>query len=273
MRRHLRHIVTLLIALALCLAWTGCGAGTGKAPPPTPSQASFVYTGNGGSDDVSALKEDANTGTLSSVSGSPFQAGDINENVPGVVAVSPSGKFLYVGDANSAEISAYSINAATGVLTEVAGSPFPSGPSASIRVHPAGQFLYAANFDHGSISVFAIDPATGALTEISGSPFGVAAMVISLALHPSGNFAYATFLGMDGLLGIAAFSIDSNTGVITQVANSRLDLQAGNLTMHPSGKFLYSARNSLFLTFSSAGGTAGIWALNVDSVTGALTPA
>jgi 6-phosphogluconolactonase len=274
MSGHFKQVVISAMTAAMCLLWSGCG-GSGQVPitQPQPTPAAFVYTANGGSDDVTALRKDVNTGVLSAVSGSPFQAGDINENVPGVITATPSGKFLYVGDANSAQISAFSINPATGVLTQVAGSPFPSGPSASIRVHPSGKFLYAANFDHGSISVFGIDPVTGELTEIPGSPFGVAALVMSLALHPSGNFAYATFLGMDGLLGIAVFSIDPNTGVITQLANSRLDLQAGNLTMHPSGKFLHSARNSLFLMFSSVGGTAGIWTLNVDSVTGALTPA
>jgi 6-phosphogluconolactonase (cycloisomerase 2 family) len=94
---------------------------------------------------------------------------------------------------------------------------------------------------------------------------------MSLALHTSGNFLYATYAGTDGLLGIAVFSVDPNTGVIARLVHSRLDLQAGNLTMHPSGKFLYSARNNLFLMFSSVGGTAGIWTMTVDATTGALT--
>jgi 6-phosphogluconolactonase (cycloisomerase 2 family) len=85
-----------------------------------------VYTANGGSDDVSALKENLTTGALSPATGSPFHAGSINENVPGVLTVDPSGRFLYVGDADSAEISTFTINRDTGVLTEVAGSPFPS---------------------------------------------------------------------------------------------------------------------------------------------------
>src|SRR5258708_38874719 len=96
-------------------------------PPSRPPsmQADFVHTAIGGSDDVTALKENVNTGTLSTVSGSPFHAGDINENVPGVITATPSGKFLYVGNANSAQISAFSINNTTGLLTAVAGSPLP----------------------------------------------------------------------------------------------------------------------------------------------------
>jgi 6-phosphogluconolactonase len=266
-------VVTSALVGIFVVNLCACGGGAAQGPlqPPPSMEAAFVYTANGGSDDVTALKENLDTGSLSTVSGSPFHAGDINENVPGVIAVTPDGKFLYVGNANSAQISAFSINGTTGLLTEVSGSPFPSGPSASVRVHPSGKFLYAANFDQGSISVFGIDPATGVLSEILGSPFGLAGLVMSLALHNSGNFLYATYAGTDGLLGIAVFSVDPNTGVITRLVHSRLDLQAGSLTMHPSGKFLYSARNNLFLMFSSVGGTAGIWTMAVDSVTGALT--
>jgi 6-phosphogluconolactonase len=268
-----RYAVSNLAVMVVSLAAIGCGGGAAQTPlqPPPSMQAAFVYTANGGSDDVTALKENLDTRSFSTVSGSPFHAGDINENVPGVITVTPDGKFLYVGNANSAQISAFSIDGTTGVLTEVSGSPFPSGPSASVRVHPSGKFLYAANFDHGSISVFGINPATGVLSEILGSPFGLAGLVMSLALHNSGNFLYATYAGTDGLLGIAVFSIDPNTGVITRLVHNRLDLQAGHLTMHPSGKFLYSARNNLFLMFSSVGGTAGIWTMTVDSVTGSLS--
>ena len=79
----------------------GCGASRDQQSPPSPTQRSFVYTANGGSDDVSALKEDLTTGALSPATGSPFHAGDINENVPGVLTVDPAGRFLYVGDADS----------------------------------------------------------------------------------------------------------------------------------------------------------------------------
>jgi len=256
----------LVLVSVWLIALGGCGGDGQRSPSPA-----FVYTANGGSDDVSALKEDLNTGALSAVSSSPFPAGSINENVPGAITVDPSGKFLYIGDADSGQISAFSINRDTGALTEVAGSPFSSGASAFVRIHPSGKFLYAANFDQGRIAVFDINSSTGVLSEIAGSPFVLHGLVMSLALHPSGNFAYATFAGIDGLLGIAVFSVDAQTGAITRLSHARLDLQAGNLTMHPSGKFLYSARNSLFLMFSSSGGTAGIWTLAVDPATGILS--
>jgi 6-phosphogluconolactonase (cycloisomerase 2 family) len=43
------------------------------------------------------------------------------------VVINPQGTFAYVANANSADISVYAINATTGALTQVAGSPFGAG--------------------------------------------------------------------------------------------------------------------------------------------------
>jgi 6-phosphogluconolactonase len=57
------------------------------------------------------------------VAGSPFGAG----TNPIAVAVDPTGKFAYVTNVGSANVSAYAINATSGALTPVAGSPFAAG--------------------------------------------------------------------------------------------------------------------------------------------------
>ncbi|MGC9237930.1 MAG: beta-propeller fold lactonase family protein, partial [Thiomonas sp.] len=46
---------------------------------------------------------------------------------PYSVTVTPAGTFAYVANAGSNNVSAYSINATTGALTPVAGSPFAAG--------------------------------------------------------------------------------------------------------------------------------------------------
>ena len=47
--------------------------------------------------------------------------------IPSAVAVDPTGKFAYVGNDGSNNISAYAIDANTGALTPVTGSPFSAG--------------------------------------------------------------------------------------------------------------------------------------------------
>jgi 6-phosphogluconolactonase (cycloisomerase 2 family) len=46
------------------------------------------------------------------------------------IVVDPLGEFVYAANENSANVSVYSVNAATGALTPVAGSPFAAGAGA-----------------------------------------------------------------------------------------------------------------------------------------------
>ena len=63
---------------------------------------------------------------------------------------------------NPQGIYAFSIASATGVLTQISGSPFPAGTTASgMTASSDGKFLYEASSNR--IYVFAIDPITGAL--------------------------------------------------------------------------------------------------------------
>jgi hypothetical protein len=86
--------------------------------------------------------------------------------------VNPSGKFVYVTNGSSGNVSAYTINPGTGALTPVAGSPFPAGSEPfSVHVDPSGKFAYVANFSDNDVSAYTVDPGTGALTPLAGSPF------------------------------------------------------------------------------------------------------
>jgi DNA-binding beta-propeller fold protein YncE len=66
------------------------------------------------------------TSALTNVSGSPFPAGA----GPLAVTVDPTGKFAYVANNGSHNVSAFSIDATSGGLFTVAGSPFAAGTGA-----------------------------------------------------------------------------------------------------------------------------------------------
>lgn len=91
---------------------------------------------------------------------------------PRGVTVDPSGTFAYVANGGSSNVSAYAINANTGALTEITGSPFAADLSASsITVDPAGRFAYVANAGSDNVSAYTIDAGSGVPTQITGSPF------------------------------------------------------------------------------------------------------
>lgn len=62
-------------------------------------------------------------GSLTEVSGSPYAAG----TGPKGVTVDPTGAYVYVLNYGSNNISGFSLNAASGQLTAISGSPFSSG--------------------------------------------------------------------------------------------------------------------------------------------------
>jgi 6-phosphogluconolactonase len=98
---------------------------------------------------------------------------------------------------NSDNVSAFTINTATGALREIAGSPFVAGDQPySVTVDPSGKFVYVANRASYNVSAFTINTATGALTEIAGSPFAAGMMPRSVVVDPSGKFAYVVSTGV-----------------------------------------------------------------------------
>jgi 6-phosphogluconolactonase len=215
---------------------------------------------------VSGFDINATTGALTNIAGSPWASGlGPDERV----AVTPSGQFLYVTDADNDAISGYSIDATTGALTPLAGNPFPNGnPTVGIYPHPdglavdpSGRFLYVIfpTTPPGVIIGFTIDSTTGAITPISNTPFGTGASGPS-AIAVSGNFVYVTQADDASILG---FTINTSTGALTQLPGS---FPTGNnpvaIAIDPlNGGFAY-VTNANDKTVS---------AYSINATTGALT--
>jgi 6-phosphogluconolactonase (cycloisomerase 2 family) len=197
------------------------GIGPYKVAVSPNEQFAYVANSESTSASVSAFSINPNTGALTPVPGSPF-AMPGNGASPQAVAVSPSGKFLYVGIVISDTVGVYSIDASTGALTAVAGSPFKSPPGPwDFAFSPSGQYVYVANAGtpaarlDGSISVYSADTTTGALVPVAGSPFASGPATHSVALN--GGFAYATSYYTNK---VAAFGVNATTGVLTPIAGS-----------------------------------------------------
>jgi 6-phosphogluconolactonase (cycloisomerase 2 family) len=158
-------------------------------PTGSPAQASFVtvdptgrfaYSANAdrnvaAKNTISGYAIDGTTGALSPVPGSPFATPSISGAIdfPISIAVEPTGRVAYVANAFSNTVSAYSIDATTGTLSPVAGSPFATGSSPfSVAVDPTGHFAYVANLGSNSISGYTVNTTAGALSPVAGSPFG-----------------------------------------------------------------------------------------------------
>ena len=207
----------------------------------------FLYAGSGaGFGGVASFSIDATSGALSPTGGpfSTFSATVAGGN-PAGIAIDPTGTFLYASDQYQS-VWGFTIDAQSGVLAAIAGSPFAAGNQPKgLQVDPSGKHLYVTLSNSNSIAAFNIDKTTGVLTQVVGSPFATApaqfTQTYSLTIHPSGKFLYAfNFNGNT----VAAFTIDPNTGGLTTIAGAPFAVTPnaeGDLIVEPSGKYLYLA--------------------------------
>ena len=99
------------------------------SPLAAQAQGNYVYVNNqSAANTVSGYSVSA-TGALTQLSGSPFSTGGVGANVVcyglNRITLSPVNNLLFVANTGDRTITSFQINPATGILTRVAGSPFP----------------------------------------------------------------------------------------------------------------------------------------------------
>ncbi len=175
---------------------------------------------------------------------------------PFSITVDPSGKFAYVANYGSHNISVYVINPTTGTLT--AGTTVAAGLGvASVTVDPSGKFAYAANAGFSNISVYTINPVTGALTP--GTTVAAGRYPYSITVDPSGKFAYAANRDSNN---ISVYTINQATGALTAAGTVAVGSNPGSIAITP-------IRNSFAYAANSHSNNISVYSIN--PTTGALT--
>lgn len=146
--------------------------------------------------------------------GSPYATGLI----PYDAAMDPQGRFLYVANSGTSDITGYRIDTAARDLVPIPGLPIGTGITPhSLTVDPTGRFLYTANYAGGDVTGFSINQTTGALTVVPGVSFGAGSNPECVVVDPSGQNLYVTLATGSG---IAGFRIDPSTGALTVLPGS-----------------------------------------------------
>ncbi len=226
----------------------------------------FAYVTNYGDNTVSGYSINATTGALKRVAGSPFAVGI----EPYGLAVDPTGKFVYVansayfGQNDDGSVSAFTINATSGTLTPVFGSPFAAHLYPfDVVVDPKGKFVYVTNRVSDDVSAYKINATSGALKQVSGSPFAAGITPANLAVDPSGRFAYVPNNGAGtSPSNVSAYQISATSGALSPVLGSPFGAgySPSGAVVVPTGKFVY---------VTNAGGNVSAYQINATS--GALT--
>jgi 6-phosphogluconolactonase len=143
----------------------------------------FLYVANSSSNTISVLSIDDNSGALTQIPDSPFSTTTSTTTTsPVSLVIHPNGKFLYVANFATDNVSVFSIDS-RGVPTLLTGSPFAAGTHPVFAlIDSAGKFLYVLNqASSNNISELAITQDTGALstnTVVGTTGFGGSSMFL-----------------------------------------------------------------------------------------------
>ena len=125
-----------------------------------------VYFSNEQGCSVTSYRLDRAKGTLSAVQTiTTLPAGYTARNTCSQIHLTPSGRFLYVGNRGHNSIAGFAVDTATGQLTAVGHVSTEAVPSA-FALDPAGSFLFAAGTATGRLAAYRIDEQTGALNAL-----------------------------------------------------------------------------------------------------------
>jgi len=204
------------------------------ASPQTSSQQ-YVYASAPGSSSPSSVPGFANvsqTGALHLLANSPF-----NERLEGgLLAIDGQGKFLFVLNPTSDDVSMFQIDPATGNLSEVLGSPF-AVPTIPFSTSPPAQPLSMATERSGQFLF------VGYLLADSANSTGSSA-IVSLAIDTSGSSPILRFVG-------SVFTLAAPIQLLTDSKGLRLyaGMGIGNNGTMQSGPEVYSIDGAGNLSF------------------------
>jgi 6-phosphogluconolactonase len=172
--------------------------------------------------------------------GSPYATGASSVSS----AFSQDGAYIYAGGVGT-NIAGFSVNANTGILTPLSGSPFNSGGNipVALATDNAGR-LFVSNYISNQIRIFTTSD--GVLSPVLGNPF-VSGLTDALhgQLHPDGYYMVADFVG--NRVGVYRISGSGPLTTLAPVSGSPFasgGSSTGALALNRNGVFLFAANRT-----------------------------
>jgi 6-phosphogluconolactonase len=121
---------------------------------------------------VTAYRVNPAAGTLAPLRTiSTLPAGFAARNTCSQIHLTPSGKFLYVGNRGHNSIAGFAVDPTTGLLTAIGHAATEAVPSA-FCIDPEGNFVFAAGTASGRLASYRIDRETGVLAPLTVQEVG-----------------------------------------------------------------------------------------------------
>lgn len=190
------------------------------------TNGNFVYVANANTNNPTAADQRGTVSAFSIGSGGALTALYSSSSAlpyagvtPSASAIDPTSRFLYVTDAASNQLYAYTISS-NGTLVPLTNGPFATGTYPDgITIDPSGTYIYVVNYVSNSISAYQITQSTGTPSALSGgtstpTKTGPTCVIVEPAF---GRYLYTTnFLDSS----ITGYQLNKNSGALTGTQNS-----------------------------------------------------
>lgn len=177
---------------------------------------------------------------------------------PAHVSVDPNGRFVYISNYTTGNLSVFPIREDGGVgpavdVVQHEGSSVNESRQRSPHVHsilpsPDGRFIYASDLGTDRINIYTPDPETGVLTPAAQPWFEntPGSGPRHFTFHPSGEYAYSA---EELTSTVAVLKVDRETGALEQIQRVPMlpegvdgtDNTAADIHASPDGRFLYAS--------------------------------
>jgi 6-phosphogluconolactonase len=169
---------------------------------------------------------------------------------PSYVAISPDNKYVFaVNEDNNGQVTAYKLDAASGMLTEINRQPSKGAHPCYITVDKTGKWVITGNYSSGTLSVLPVKEngmLDTAMQVIEHYGYGVntdrqqGPHVHATVFSPDNKFLFVPDLGIDKVM---IYSFDVKKGKLTPAKAPFEMVKAGagprHFDFHPNGKFAY----------------------------------
>ncbi len=168
----------------------------------------FAYVTNTDTNNIAMFSIDQTTGRLSRLHTHIYPQGIIkldDQSNPTSMVFDASGKFSYVAEKSSNEMTIFDVNQVTGdLIPRVRKVKVGKDPR---KITIKNGYLYTVNQTSNSISMFKIDPISGDLTRLNPSSIDTGPIPIFMTIEPNGKYAYVTNNG-DNTISMYAIGAD-----------------------------------------------------------------
>jgi 6-phosphogluconolactonase len=164
----------------------------------------------------------------------------------------PAGTYLFAPNSGASSVGVYSVATGTGIISQVVGSPFPTGAEPlSVTIAPDGRFAYVASHTSSAVYGFSISRPAGILTQLAGSPWPTPLGPVTIALvtvaapytatiqQPINSDETSTFSGKRGVVPVK-FTLAYNQSPTCNLPPATISLASvSNTVLQPIDESVY----------------------------------